>query len=40
MEDELQRKPNEKNKVKKDIKVVSIQLKSCLNVFSLFHFTS
>lgn len=33
MEDELQRKLNRKNKLKKDIKVVSIQLKSCLNVF-------
>ena len=32
MEDELQRKHHEKEKLKKDIKAVSIQSKSCLNV--------
>ena len=33
MEDELQRKHHEKKKLKKDIKALSIQMKSCLNVF-------
>ena len=32
VEDELQRKHHEKEKLKKDIKPLSIQLKSCLNV--------
>lgn len=32
MEDELRRKQQEKKKLKKDIKTLSIQLKSCLNV--------
>ena len=32
MEDELRRKQPEKKKLKKDIKTLSIQLKSCLNV--------
>ena len=32
MEDELQRKHVEKEKLKKDIKVLSLQLRSCLNV--------
>ena len=32
MEDEWQRKHYEKRKLKKDIKVLSIQFKSCLNV--------
>ena len=32
MEDKLQCKQNEKKKLRKDIKVVSIQLKFCFNV--------
>ena len=32
MEDDLQRKHQEKKKLKKDIKALSTQLKSCMNV--------
>ena len=38
-EDELQRKHNEKKKLKKNTKGLSIQLKSCLNflIYSVLH---
>ena len=32
MEDELKRKHHEKKKLKKDVKALNIELKSCLNI--------